>query len=86
MAPRRCGLFNSDQNILLVGEGDLSFALSLARKFGGRRITATTFNSQVGSSGLRSSPFQLDVGICWGYVRWGYVLWGLVGGDAVEVR
>jgi hypothetical protein len=42
----RCGLFDSTQSILLVGEGDLSFAVSLARKFGdGRRITATTFNS-----------------------------------------
>jgi 25S rRNA (uracil2634-N3)-methyltransferase len=46
-APQQCGPFNSNQRILLVGEGDLSFALSLARKFGdGRRITATTLNSQ----------------------------------------
>ena len=49
-AARRLGLFDSTQNILLVGEGDLSFSLSLARAFGdggGRRITATTFDSEV---------------------------------------
>jgi 25S rRNA (uracil2634-N3)-methyltransferase len=45
-ALRHAGLFNSGQRILLVGEGDLSFARSLATSFGdGSNITATTFNS-----------------------------------------
>jgi 25S rRNA (uracil2634-N3)-methyltransferase len=45
-ALRHAGLFNSGQRILLVGEGDLSFARSLATSFGdGSNITATTLDS-----------------------------------------
>ncbi|CAH8392221.1 unnamed protein product [Eruca vesicaria subsp. sativa] len=39
--------YNSKQKILLVGEGDFSFTLSLARAFGSAtNLTATTLDSQ----------------------------------------
>jgi 25S rRNA (uracil2634-N3)-methyltransferase len=40
-----CGLYRSDQRILLAGDGDLSFTLALARAFGsGQNLTATTLD------------------------------------------
>jgi 25S rRNA (uracil2634-N3)-methyltransferase len=44
-----CGRYRSDQRILLVGEGDLSFGLALARAFaekGAQNLTATTLDSE----------------------------------------
>jgi 25S rRNA (uracil2634-N3)-methyltransferase len=42
---RTCGLYSSDQRILLVGDGNLSFALALTRAFGsGGNLTATTLD------------------------------------------
>ena len=38
-------LFNRNQRVLLVGEGDFSFAAALALSFGGSKITATSFDS-----------------------------------------
>ena len=35
LEPRPADLYTGDQKILLLGEGDFSFALSLARRFGG---------------------------------------------------
>lgn len=50
--PAHLGLFNNIQTILLFGEGDLSFSLSLARAFGhpglgfSSKIFATTYDSR----------------------------------------
>ncbi|KAJ1623840.1 hypothetical protein T492DRAFT_1052141 [Pavlovales sp. CCMP2436] len=44
-----CGRSRSDQRILLVGDGDLSFALAFARAFGeqgAHNLTVTTLNSE----------------------------------------
>ncbi|KAJ1627463.1 hypothetical protein T492DRAFT_178839 [Pavlovales sp. CCMP2436] len=44
-----CGRYRSDQRILLVGDGDLSFALALARAFGeqgAHNLAVTTLDSE----------------------------------------
>jgi hypothetical protein len=47
LEPRPAELYTGDQKILLLGEGDFSFALSLARRFGsGRNILATSLDSE----------------------------------------
>lgn len=44
---KRIKYYNNKQKILLVGEGDFSFSLSLARAFGSAaNLTATTLDSQ----------------------------------------
>lgn len=41
----RCGLYRSDERIVTVGDGNLSFTLALARAFGsGANLTATTLD------------------------------------------
>jgi hypothetical protein len=43
--PVKAGLYRRGQRLLLVGEGDFSFALSLAASVGGAGITATSFDT-----------------------------------------
>ncbi|KAL6048672.1 Ferredoxin-fold anticodon binding domain containing 1 [Balamuthia mandrillaris] len=43
--PAGAGPYRSTQSILLVGEGNLSFAVALASAIGGKNITATTFDT-----------------------------------------
>ncbi|TMW64296.1 hypothetical protein Poli38472_012918 [Pythium oligandrum] len=44
--PKTLGPFSDRHRILIVGDGDFSFALSLAVYMGGRNITATCYDSQ----------------------------------------
>jgi 25S rRNA (uracil2634-N3)-methyltransferase len=48
MAVRTCGLYSSAQRILLVGDGNLSFTLALARAFGSGVNLITTTLDDVG--------------------------------------
>lgn len=43
--PQFIGPYSNRQSILVVGDGDLSFSLSLATALSGTKITATTFDS-----------------------------------------
>jgi 25S rRNA (uracil2634-N3)-methyltransferase len=43
--PRKIGLYSNRQRILLVGEGDFSFAAALATALGGERVVATSLDS-----------------------------------------
>ncbi|KAJ1471213.1 hypothetical protein T484DRAFT_1845010 [Baffinella frigidus] len=52
--PRAVGLYSNRQRILLVGEADFSFALSLASALGGGSIVATSF--------MRESQLQVVYG------------------------
>lgn len=40
------GFVQMEHKILTIGDGDLSFSVSLAMAFGGQRITATTYDSK----------------------------------------
>lgn len=42
--PRKLGTYSNSQRILLVGEGDFSFALSLASIIGGTNIVCTSLD------------------------------------------
>ena len=44
--PRWIGPYSDRQNILVVGDGDLSFSLSLVLATGGSNVTATTFDTR----------------------------------------
>ena len=44
--PRQVQSYSSRHNILVVGDGDLTFALSLATALGGTNIVATTFDTK----------------------------------------
>jgi len=44
-APREAGVYTEQQRILLVGEGDFSFAMALASRRGSRNLVATSFDS-----------------------------------------
>ena len=54
--PRPADLYTGDQKILLLGEGDFSFALSLARRFG---VGSCKLNSSFDPRGLKGVWFQL---------------------------
>ena len=43
--PVKAGLYSRGQRVLLVGEGDFTFALALAAAVGGGGIVATSFDS-----------------------------------------
>jgi len=43
--PREAGVFTEQQRILLVGEGDFSFAMALASRRGSRNLVATSYDS-----------------------------------------
>ena len=43
--PQQLGPYKSTHNILVIGDGDLTFSLSLASALGGSKIVATTFDS-----------------------------------------
>jgi 25S rRNA (uracil2634-N3)-methyltransferase len=45
--PKIVSCYSSVHSILLIGEGDFSFALALAVKLGGRKIVATSYDSRV---------------------------------------
>jgi len=42
----RCGLYRRHHTILLVGEGDYSFAAALAGSLGGRKLVVTSFDNE----------------------------------------
>lgn len=44
--PQSLGHYRASSTVLLVGEGNFTFAASLATQFGGERITATALDSQ----------------------------------------
>ena len=44
--PQIAGVFSDQHDILLVGEGDFTFALALSVKCGGRRIVATSLDTE----------------------------------------
>ena len=44
--PRQVQSYSSRHKILIVGDGDLTFALSLATALGGTNIVATTFDTR----------------------------------------
>jgi 25S rRNA (uracil2634-N3)-methyltransferase len=44
--PRSVQSYSSRHNILIVGDGDLTFSLSLATALGGQNLVATTFDSK----------------------------------------
>ena len=51
--PKREGRYSNSDKILLVGEGNFSFALALATSIGGKNITATSYDkeAEVGTEG-----------------------------------
>ncbi len=44
--PKFCGHYSSRQDILVVGDGNLSFSRALAYSLGGEKIVATVFDSE----------------------------------------
>ena len=56
LEPRPADLYTGDQKILLLGEGDFSFALSLARRFG---VGSCKLNSSFDPRSLKGVWFQL---------------------------
>lgn len=54
---RHCiGLYSGKQNILTVGDGDLSFSLALARALGGGRLVATSYEVRDSRTPSRLQP------------------------------
>lgn len=88
MVVRRCGLYDSTQRLLVVGDGNFTFSLSLGQTLGGEQLTATSLQSDFSEQPytretidkLRSSTKTTIQ-----YVWVGRVVRGAYGDDAVWI-